>query len=355
MKSYRPDKSQIHGRENSKTRDAQWRKLAQHDPKKSKIRVSKKAAHIDPHINIDFRRAKWALFIFLVIIIPGILINARWMRGLAKAYNNTDRLSPPVANDQCLPRGIANAEVCELDEAKYQTAEKMLERYRGAGFFQMKVENPCKFGIYDDPAVFSQPNINIITKTHDPRALPHSDVDALDPKKNSVLTSAGISRDPHTRVVLRSDTRSMEQISEAGGFRPKNFNPEKKIILGSNPLDLINHRKGGTDGSGFVSTTVSQRIAHRFGASHPSYTVYSLLATGAMTPATAGGLYDFEVEYSAPGGIDKQDIIAYRECEKKYLAVCSDIHVNSMFAKKHPDLVDDVINTQLVCDEKISP
>lgn len=230
---------------------------------------------------------------------------------------------------------------------------------------QIEVENKCKFPV-DSMDAFQLKINDIIICAHSVDALPYNSEELLSPKKNQQLREYGITRDSHTRVVLRGDSRSIQEIKEVGGFHP-NCTSRDYISDWSKkpqkPLDVAKHRSSsGTMRSGFVSTTVNQATAHLFGKpslynrkSNSTYTIYSLLATGAMTPAE--NLWFREKEYSVPGGIDYEDIIAYRECrflDDSHFIKCSDIFFNKKFAKKYPHLVDEVLHTQLLKDETIS-
>lgn len=233
-------------------------------------------------------------------------------------------------------------------------------------YFPIRVENPLS--IIDASKVSFNKEIDIVIKTHSPDELPYHGIDLFDPEKNDDLVKYGITREAVTRIVLRGDSRNIVQINEVGGFHPRFTDPSLDPLENRHPLDILDHRQSPW-GSGFVSTTISQQIAHGFGQAYgyftardnvPArmiYTVYTLVVTGAMTPSHNHS----EKEFSIPGGIDKEGIVAYRHCEAKDVKgsrnllslSLSSIFVNKNFAKNNPHLVQDVVQTQLLCDERI--
>ena len=69
------------------------------------------------------------------------------------------------------------------------------------------------------------------------------------------------------------------------------------------------------------------------------YTIYALNAIGAMSPSP--NYYENQKEYSIPGGVDKEDIIAYRRCaanrSKSGLEIkCSELFFNNRYKNKIP-------------------
>jgi hypothetical protein len=262
-------------------------------------------------------------------------------------------------------------------------------------FIVVEVDNPCSFFPgdanlpRDSKTKFSE--INMVTQPISPDVLPYKDESLLDPHKNVDLPEYGIDRDTNERMVLRADRRNIEEIDRVGGFHPQYTNPlssdPMKLNPHHRPLNVVQHRRHSF-GSGFVSTTSSQLIAHYFGsglvkynekyqcftnyaytyllyclhlfgARFPdtecgTYTVYTLLVRGAMTPATSGQLYDWQKEYSVPGGIDKEDILAFRTCtnvEDSFHFKCSDIFVNKKVLNKNPKLLSEILKTQLIDNE----
>jgi hypothetical protein len=202
--------------------------------------------------------------------------------------------------------------------------------------------------------------IDIIIKCRNENELPYHNLNSLKDVKI-------IKRETCDRVTLRGDNRSIEQIQEAGGFHPRwtiSGEENKK----HDPFDIMEHRECSM-GSGFVSTTIDPKEAHDYGrrfASHGDsnpvnkntvhkYTIYALNAIGAMTPTPPPS--DNETEYSVPGGIDAEDIIAYRECTRLFFSenteTCSDIFFNNKYKKRYPELVEPVINAMLIGNEKI--
>lgn len=324
MKKYKQIKGQIHGQQNSRQIYESLRKRENHE----EIRKSKSAARYqsrdDKQSSDDNKFRTWEFILFLAIILPGIFVSARMLR---RELNANKKVND---NDG------------HVDEHS---------------FVKVKVENPCEFSL-GDSNVFLPHDIDVITNNAiQPQELPYHDAAILDAKINTKLSEYGIQRDLHTRMVLRGDKRGGKTIFEAGGFFPRCAKSNQSPLPASCSLDVVRHRDGALDTSGFVSTTVSQEVAHRFGWGHwgSAYAVYTMLVTGAVTPSSNIGLFSDEKEYSVPGGIENKDILAYRECNANMRSTCSDIQLNSLFAKNHPEMVSEVVRTQLLCDEKVKP
>lgn len=192
---------------------------------------------------------------------------------------------------------------------------------------------------------------------HPNEPLPYEDLAILNPNSNPDLTKLNINRDQATRVVLRSDHRNMEQITEAGGFHPK-CTWSEHIDTDEKTLDVTRHRLSSST-SGFVSSTVSPKAAHMFGVDYAQnhdnkYTVYALETTGAMSPGTSMDYYPEEHEYSIIGGVDLDKVISYRNCEldrSNYHSTCSNLFFNEKFIKDRPALVEKTIEVQLFKNE----
>lgn len=157
-------------------------------------------------------------------------------------------------------------------------------------------------------------------------------------------------RDRCSRIFLRGDDRNIEEIKESGGFHPNSTRENK-----SSPLDLYSHKFKST-GSGFVSFTTEPNVAHLFGNrfanynKNKKYTLYAAWAVGAVVTSSVKQVIEHELpnidEYDVPGGIDKENIVAYRECEQikmvqhpitgnwSYLTKCGHVFFNQ---KHKPD------------------
>jgi len=218
------------------------------------------------------------------------------------------------------------------------------------------------------------PIINIVMKSRAFEELPYKDL----LNNNLRLKEAGIYRDNWERVTIRGDNRTIEKIHEAGGFNPNWTNTEEQDGK-RDPLDVLRHREN-SNGSGFVSTTVDPEEAHYYGQKFAmfaqgdpflienktsfKYNIYALNAIGAMkATSTSQFLSSRETETSVPGGIDKEDIIAYRECDcqvnqdsyytQKRLTQCSAIFFNKHFKEKYPELVEPIAKAMLIGKEAL--
>lgn len=173
-------------------------------------------------------------------------------------------------------------------------------------------------------------------------------------------------RENCSTIVLRGDDRDIDTIQAAGGFHPNSTYQFHR----DNPLDIRSHRIDSS-GSGFLSTTKSPGTAHSYGVTFANrtkskelsfwgytflrwnyhvreYTLYALEVDGAVFLAPEQlrkhQLFDID-EYSVPGGVDADRIVAFRKCKLKsqpqysqeggkYFSIltrCGDVFFNSKY------------------------
>ncbi len=198
-----------------------------------------------------------------------------------------------------------------------------------------------------NPTAGQKQQIDIILKKDiDPKTLPYADVytQAVLEGVGLERKAVGVKRFNDCRLLLRGDDRSPDEIFEAGGFHPQYTNPLSSPKKGKDILDVNQHRFF-PEGSGLVSCTSSLGTAGHF-ADTSGY-VYLVKATGAIGPCALNR----ELEYSVPGGVDAEDIVAYRKKGSKYSFCGSSIFINKSFMNRYPDQVNDVIQAFLQKNE----
>jgi hypothetical protein len=168
----------------------------------------------------------------------------------------------------------------------------------------------------NDPYRYGENNkqIKIITlKTKDNESILPSNLPYAGFFTSSYLNSAKIQaqRVSECIVIARGDSRLPEEIFSSGGFHPQFTNPlaQDKARTGDDILDVAKHRED-SPGSGLVSCSSNMHDALTFSAGKDDRgAVYFVKVRGAIDP---GKVLDSESEYSVPGGMDAEDIVAYR-------------------------------------------
>lgn len=222
----------------------------------------------------------------------------------------------------------------------------------------------CKLPKFIELAVTKSPELSMLphfvditlNANIDPKKLPYADI--FTPE---ALSKQGCSRLNTCRIVARGDARSLDEISYFGGFHPSGAVTATYKEDSSYILDVISHRIS-PDGSGFVSFTTAIDVAKRYCTSSPGPViaaraqsknigfVYFAKGTGLISPSSQ--ICPQEFEYSAPGGIDAEDIVAYRQVNvRKICFDKSSIFINPDFIKKYPNKVAFMINSFLMKDE----
>jgi len=178
------------------------------------------------------------------------------------------------------------------------------------------VKQPCQSDTICAPAQkFSSTKITY--RRNDTMAsLPYADV-----YTEKYLRDRGLKRLEDTKILARGDSRSPELIKDTGGFQPTcslNKNPPKDEF----DEDIFNvhfHRSqfGQGEPSALISTTTDFEVAKTFGAGF----IYVLRNRGGIkddknngdqTIFQVFGSYTKEKEVTTVGGIDWDDVIAYR-------------------------------------------
>jgi hypothetical protein len=188
----------------------------------------------------------------------------------------------------------------------------------------------------------------ILTKHIDAEKLPYADTEQLG---EAYLKSIGARRFNNCMIVARGDTRSPKEIFEVGGFHPK-FTAPGSVAKSEikDVLDVVSHR-GATEGSGLVSYTVDPSIARSFGSDEGGY-FYLAKATGAVGPSEQD-FYKKEKEYSVPGGVDAEDIVAVRKVKQGEAGSFEEsIFISKAFIEKYPERVPEVIHACLALNEQ---
>jgi hypothetical protein len=189
-------------------------------------------------------------------------------------------------------------------------------------FRRIKVKDKKDYTVYQTDRITNwpfqnpiyPPPIDVIGQCVKPSDLPYAkDLPKFNPDIHLL-------RENCSRIVLRGDNRSIGQIKVAGGFHPNATTLD--VGKSPQPLNLLLHRKNST-GSGYISSTRSPNVAQSFGITFANldkgeYTIYALRVNGAVYPSTDDipKHHIPEVdEHSIPGGIDSDEIVAFRKCK----------------------------------------
>ena len=161
--------------------------------------------------------------------------------------------------------------------------------------------------------------------------------------------------------VYRGMKRSPELIKEAGGIWSRLTDPhfpDKKKKYGVSFQDLERHVED-SDGA-FISTTRSIAIAKHFAMKEAKKTdqaygyVYCLRANAAIdTSKIVLSRYEDEQEISIPGGVDYENIIAYRKVDSKTGLFIGNIYFSNAALQK--GLIDKFTIQQVFNDLKGKP
>lgn len=167
------------------------------------------------------------------------------------------------------------------------------------------------------------------------KMLPYSDV-----YTDAALRNAGLERFAQSLLVARADRRSPQEILNAGGFHPQATNPDDLNAKCSlTILDVMSHRDTAK-GSGLVSFSSSMQVVMTMS----SRCTYLVKVLGAIGPHAEH--MEEEKEYSVPGGVDAEDIAAFR-IKMEY----APIFVSNAFLVAHPEMTPHIIAAYLREDE----
>lgn len=183
-------------------------------------------------------------------------------------------------------------------------------------------------------------------KELNPTDLPYSNApflqaNYLKEKKQERLSSVNI--------FLRADHVPPETII----LKRKGFHPHPTITgnygkLWDKPdkiLDIERHRITSAY-TGSVSCTDNIQVLKNFNADQDNIYVYMLKASGAVT--TGDSRMKEECEYTVPGGVDADDIIAFRKLSSDFGFSASDsLYVSENFLKDNSDLLEKILSVYL--------
>lgn len=198
----------------------------------------------------------------------------------------------------------------------------------------------------------------VLTQSIPPSKLPYADI-----YTEEKLQEIKAQRFNNCMILARGDKRSISAIQYSGGFHPQFTNPEIKTPkIGADILDVIQHRKL-VEGSGLVSFTSNIQVAKKFAENESKGYIYFAKVTGAIGPSSL--VSPQESEFSAPGGVDAEDIVAYRALHSEVQDIedieddipelsfsGSSIYISEQFIKDYPDRVSDLIDSLLQKNER---
>lgn len=173
-----------------------------------------------------------------------------------------------------------------------------------------------------------------------PKNLPYAEVYTPE-----ILQGDGLQRINRYMVVARGDSRSPNELLAAGGFHPQATNPYSSQKFGEDILNVASHRESAW-GSGLVAFSSSLTVALNIPESRY---VYLAKAAGVIGPHAKH--YAEEKECSQPGGLDFEDVIAFRVKLTSKSFEHSPIFVSKSFETSHPTKIKSVIGSYLRSDE----
>lgn len=201
----------------------------------------------------------------------------------------------------------------------------------------------------------------IILKEFDPRELPYAKTyEERDSKKTKKSHKVNHKRVAASLILLRTDHISPKKILERGGFQPHCLPKNKKNLDGNYPeaeteeeqeeinediLSPTSHSHHSKN-SGSVSCTYSMSSIKNLSFGYANY-VYMVKAVGGFRGTN---IRKRECEITVPGGIDAEDIIAFRRLngrESNLFNPEEPLYINENFIRRYPDLLDYILTRYL--------
>lgn len=147
-------------------------------------------------------------------------------------------------------------------------------------------------------------------------------------------------RQDEVTLLLRSDHVQPYTVLSNGGFQPHGVENDS---IDSFALDPQGHAIS-SENSGMVSCTYSMDMIKNYDANCENF-VYMVKATGAFANTNPRKI---ECEYTVPGGIDAEDIVAFRQLRgsegysNDFLG--QPLYIRESFLRRYPELIHYILN-----------
>lgn len=209
---------------------------------------------------------------------------------------------------------------------------------------------------------------DLILKTLDKNTLPYNTFYEESDAKFEGGRTVNDKRQNVSQILLRSDYITPSAILEQGGFQPHclpksdqdpqegNYHKVPEAIL-SPFTHSINSSQTGS-----VSCTTSMSMIKKYSANdyaYPHNYVYMVKAVGGFNGTNSR---DVEKEVTVPGGIDSEDIIAFRRLENLFQREFyrgesvfdsqEPLYININFIRRYPDLLNYILDRYLENNEE---
>ena len=182
---------------------------------------------------------------------------------------------------------------------------------------------------------------DLVLKTIESDKLPYNEhyKDENIIKKFSSKFTQG-NRLPTVQLLLRADHVPPAEILKKGGFQPHAFKDGKYPSITYHLLDPTSHSIS-SERSGMVSCTYSMSMTKEYNNYTPNTYIYLVKAAGGFSGTN---FRDVECEVTVPGGIDAEDIVAFRKLHGRGDPSIFDpnepLYVRESFLRRYPALLD---------------
>jgi hypothetical protein len=239
--------------------------------------------------------------------------------------------------------------IWDCKQGKYAANSVMSKaiRYAGNFFRATQIFDMFETFICEQSCNGLQTDLPIILKKDlDPATLPYADVlrfPVSNSEEDAYHPPQQIHRLSMCIVLARGDSRSPQELLAVGGMHPPITNPNYSHDGAdySKVLNIYWHRALDGRQSGFLSLTSDLRVAKDYagGNQKGQYTyVYLIKASGALSRDISR--FDGSIEFNIPGGVDFEDIIAYRRIKNGEFQ--DEIHIRKTFLQQYPAILSKV-------------